>query len=309
MYDVLILGAGPSGLAAAIYAGRANLKVGVIENMMPGGQVLLTESVENYPGTVKGESGMELIMRFEQSAKDFGAEFIHDDIVEVELAGDVKVLKGANNEYRSKTVIIATGSKRRKLDLPGESEFIGRGISFCATCDGAFFKNKDVFVIGGGDAAIEEAVYLTRYAKKVTVIHRRDELRAVKSLQIKAFENEKIDFMWNTVPVAFIGEGLLTGIRVKDVNTGEEKVVESSNAGENIGVFIFVGNLPNTEKLVGHIDVDKSGFIFTDKEMRTNVSGVYAAGDVRVKTLRQVVTATADGAIAAYDASKYLEEK
>ena len=187
MYDVLILGAGPSGLAAAIYAGRANLKVGVIENMMPGGQVLLTESVENYPGTVKGESGMELIMRFEQSAKDFGAEFIHDDINEVELTGDVKVLKGANGEYRSKVLIIATGSKRRKLDLPGESEFIGRGISFCATCDGAFFKNKDVFVIGGGDAAIEEAIYLTRYAKKVTVIHRRDELRAVKSLQIKAF--------------------------------------------------------------------------------------------------------------------------
>jgi thioredoxin reductase (NADPH) len=309
MYDVLILGAGPSGLAAAIYAGRANLKVGVIENMMPGGQVLLTESVENYPGTVKGESGMELIMRFEQSAKDFGAEFIHDDINEVELTGDVKVLKGANGEYRSKVLIIATGSKIRKLDLPGESEFIGRGISFCATCDGAFFKNKDVFVIGGGDAAVEEAIYLTRYAKKVTVIHRRDELRAVKSLQIKAFENKKIDFLWNTVPVAFIGEGLLSGLRVKDVNTGEEKVLESSNAGENIGVFIFVGNLPNTEKLVDHIDVDNSGFIITDEEMRTNLSGVYAAGDVRAKTLRQVVTATADGAIAAYNASKYLEEK
>jgi len=307
-FDVIILGGGPAGLAAAIYAGRALLKAAVIERSVLGGQILLTNEIANYPGAVSEESGYSLMERFEKSAKDFGAAFIYDTIEKLELEGEIKTLYGQNGQYRAKAVILSTGASPRKLGVPGEERFIGKGVSYCATCDGAFFKNKDVFVVGGGDAAVEEAAYLTRFARKVTLIHRRDELRASKQIQERAFGNEKMEFLWDTVVLELCGENLLSGIKVKNVKTGEESLLGSSVEGENIGFFVFVGIEPNNALFADEVNLDELGFVVTDEEMKTRAPGVYAAGDIRKKSLRQVVTAAADGAIAAAAAAKLLEE-
>ena len=308
IYDLVIIGGGPAGLAAALYGGRALFDTAVIEGMMAGGQILLTNEIVNYPGVIAGESGYSLMQRFEASAKSFGAVFFNDIINEVDFSNRIKLLRGAKDEYRAMAVILATGARAKLLQVPGEKEFTGRGVSYCATCDGAFFKEKEVFVVGGGDAAVEEAVYLTKFASKVTLIHRRDQLRASRNIQEKAFDNSKISFLWDSAITEMTGDNLLRALSVKNLKTGEERVMTSSVPGDNIGVFIFIGYEPNNALFSEVVALDETGFVLTDERMRTNVSGIFAAGDIRSKSLRQVVTAAADGAVAAVEAAKYIEE-
>lgn len=307
IYDVVIIGAGPAGLAAGLYAARAKLKTLIIEKEKAGGQIVVTEEVANYPGSIENASGPSLIARMVEQADEFGAERILDTIVDMELDEKIKVLKGKKNEYKAKTVILATGAKPRPIGCPGEKELTGKGVSYCATCDGAFFTDLEVYVVGGGDAAVEEAMYLTKFARKVTIIHRRDELRAAKSIQEKAFKNEKLDFMWNTVVTEVKGDGILESMTVKDTVTGEEREIVADEEDGTFGVFVFIGLIPETKIFEGKVNMEK-GYIPTDQDMKTNVPGVFAAGDCRVKSLRQVVTATADGAIAATQAEKYINE-
>ena len=299
MYDVIVIGAGPAGLSAALYAGRARLKTLVVEKKKEGGQIALTSEVENYPGCVEGESGPTLIDRMYNQAKHFGAEFVYDEIESVDLQGSIKQLNGKKDVYKSKAVIVATGASSRPIGCPGEKEFIGKGVSYCATCDGSFFEDFDIYVVGGGDSAVEEAMYLTKFARKVTIIHRRDELRAAKSIQEKAFKNDKLHFMWDTVVEEVGGDGILSWMTVKNVKTGEVTKIEADEDDGMFGVFGFIGTIPNSDIFKGSVEMDERGYIPTDADMHTNIPGVYAAGDVRVKSLRQVVTAAADGAIAA----------
>ena len=310
VYDVIVLGAGPAGLAAGLYAGRSRLSTLVIEKGKDGGQIAITDDIENYPGQiVEGESGPSLIARMTQQCEKFGVERASDVINEVHLDGDIKVLKSAKAEYQSKTVIIATGAFARPIGCKGEKEFMGNGVSYCATCDANFFEDFEVYVVGGGDSAVEEAMYLTKFARKVTIIHRRDELRAAKSIQEKAFKNEKLHFMWDTVVEEVGGDGILSEMTVKNVKTGElTKIVADEDDGM-FGVFGFIGTLPNSKIYEGTgLEMDERGYIPTDADMHTNIPGVFAAGDIRVKSLRQVVTAAADGAIAATQAEKYINE-
>jgi len=308
IYDVIILGAGPAGLAAGLYAGRSCLKTLIIEKGQDGGQIAITDEIENYPGQiVEGESGPSLIARMSEQAKKFGAERVSDMIKSVELEGEVKKLVGAKGEYLGKTVILATGAFPRPIGCKNEGKFVGKGISFCATCDANFFEDFEVFVVGGGDSAVEEAMYLTKFARKVTIIHRRDELRAAKSIQEKAFKNPKLFFMWDSVVEEVNGEELLNTMIVKNVKTGELTTVEADEEDGLFGLFGFIGMIPNSSLFEGVIDMDR-GYIKTDDNMRTNIPGVYAAGDIRVKSLRQVVTAAADGAIAAMQCEKYIAE-
>lgn len=300
IYDVVILGAGPAGLAAGLYAGRSRLSVLIIEKGQDGGQIATTDEIENYPGQiVEGETGASLVARMTEQAAKFGAKRVADTITEVSLDGEVKVLKGNKGEYQAKNVIIATGAHPRMIGCKGEEEYAGRGVSYCATCDANFFEDLEVFVVGGGDSAVEEALYLTKFARKVTIIHRRDELRAAKSIQEKAFANPKIAFFWDSVVEELYGEDILQGMIVKNVKTGETRKVEASPEDGVFGVFGFIGTVPNSELFKGIVDMDEKGYIKTDEDMHTNIPGVYAVGDVRVKSLRQVVTAVADGAIAA----------
>lgn len=300
IYDVIVLGAGPAGLTAGLYAGRSRLSVLIIEKGQTGGQIANTDEIENYPGQiVEGETGQSLVLRMARQAEKFGAERVTDTINEVNLDGDIKVLKSDKAEYQGRNVIIATGAHARPIGCKGEAEFIGRGVSYCATCDANFFQDLDVYVVGGGDSAVKEAMYLTKFAKKVTIIHRRNELRAAKSIQEKAFANSKIDFMWDSIVEELGGDGLLQWIKVKNVKTGEVRTVEADAKDGMFGVFGFVGNVPNSKLFEGIIEMDDSGYIKTDAEMHTNIPGVFAAGDIRIKSLRQVVTAVADGAIAA----------
>lgn len=308
IYDVLILGAGPAGLAAALYAGRSCLKTLIIEKGQDGGQIASTDEIENYPGQlVEGENGRSLVARMSEQAKKFGAERVADDIKSVELEGDVKKLVGFRGEYYGKTVILATGASPRPIGCRNESEYVGRGISFCATCDANFFEDLEVFVVGGGDAAVEEAIYLTKFARKVTVIHRRDQLRAAKSIQEKAFRNPKMAFLWDSVVEEVDGEDVLNKLVIRNVKTGELTTYEADENDGLFGLFGFVGTIPNSGLFEGIIDMDH-GYIKTDENMHTNIPGVYAAGDIRVKSLRQVITAAADGAIAAVQAEKHLAE-
>ncbi|MBC8589524.1 thioredoxin-disulfide reductase [Tissierellaceae bacterium BX21] len=307
-YDVVIIGAGPAGLSAGLYAARARLKTLIIEKENAGGQIVGTAEVDNYPGSIENATGPSLVNRMVQQAEAFGAEKIGDNIIEVDFSGDIKVLKGEKQTYEAKSVIIATGAVPRPMGCSGEKELTGRGISYCATCDAPFFEDLEVYVIGGGDAAVEEAIYLTKFARKVTIVHRRDELRAAKSIQEKAFKNEKIDFLWNTVVTEVKGEGLLESITVKNVKTSEEREIAADEDDGTFGVFVFIGYDPATKVFDGLINMT-GGYIITDENMKTNVDGVFAAGDNRVKALRQVVTATADGAIAATQAEKYIEAK
>jgi len=305
VYDVIIIGAGPAGLSAALYAGRARLSTLIVEKIKDGGQIVITDEIENYPGGEPGESGPSLIKKMVAQVAHFGAERVADTIVDAELGGEVKKLIGQKGEYLGKTVIIATGASPKPIGCPGEKELVGRGVSYCATCDGNFFQDMEIFVVGGGDSAIQEALYLTKFGRKVTVIHRRDALRAAKSIQEKAFANPKIEFMWDSVVAELKGKDILTGMVVKNVKTGETREIVADEEDGTFGVFVFIGYDPQARVFEGKLDMDR-GCIKTDENMHTNIPGVFAAGDIRVKSLRQVVTAAADGAIAAVECEKYL---
>lgn len=309
VFDVVILGGGPAGLAAGLYAGRSRMSTLIVEKGVDGGQIAITDEIENYPGQiVEGESGPSLIERMTKQCEKFGVERVSDTVEGVDLNANPKVIKGANGEYTAKTVILAPGANARPIGCKGEAEFKGKGVSYCATCDANFFEDFEVFVVGGGDAAVEEAMYLTKFARKVTVIHRRDELRAAKSIQEKAFKTEGLHFMWDTVVEELGGEGLLSEMTVKNVKTGELTKIEADEDDGMFGVFGFIGTIPNTGFLADSGLEMENGYIPTDQDMHTNIPGVFAAGDVRVKSLRQVVTAAADGAIAATQAEKYINE-
>lgn len=309
LYDVIILGAGPAGLSAGIYAGRARLSALIIEKGADGGQIASTDEIENYPGQIaEGETGVSLIRRMSEQCQRFGVERLTDHITDVVLDGDIKKVIGSKGEYSARTLILATGAHARPIGCKGERDFIGSGISYCATCDANFFTGLEVFVVGGGDAAVEEAIYLTKFARKVTIIHRRDTLRAAKSIQEKAFQNEKIHFLWDTVVEEAGGEGILSELTVRNVKTGEVSRITADQADGMFGLFGFVGMIPNTTFLEEKELKMEQGYILTDEEMRTNIPGVFAAGDVRKKRLRQVITAAADGAVAATEAERYLAD-
>lgn len=300
-YDVVIIGGGPAGLTAGIYAKRAGLSALLVEKYAPGGQIMITDWIENYPGFPDGLAGYELTMKMEQQAKNFGLEFKTGDVESLEIDGKIKNIKLKDGSISTKTIIIASGCYPRKLGVPGENSLFGKGVSTCATCDAMFFRDKAVVAIGGGDTAIQEALYLTKFVKKVYLIHRRDQLRAAKMLQDRAFANEKIEFVWDTIPTAINGKGNVDSVDIENVKTGEKKTIEAD------GCFIWVGTLPNTEFINGTLALDNNGFILTDKNMETSVKGVFAAGDVRNTPLRQVATAVGDAAIAAISADQYIE--
>jgi len=302
-FDVAIIGAGPAGLTAAIYAARAGLKVGLIESGAPGGQMVNTFEIENYTG-FESISGPELSMKMFDHAKAAGAEYVYGDVQKVLSQSDgMHLIECGINQFLARSVIVATGTKHRKLEIPGEAELSGRGVSWCAVCDGAFFKEEEVAVIGGGNSAIEEALYLTGLASKVYIIHRRDELRADIVLQNRAFAEEKIEFIWDSIPTKFTvtDEGKLGSITLKNLKTERESDLTVS------GVFIYIGNDPVTHMLEEMDITNEFGNVKVDEQMATTVPGIFAAGDVIDKELRQVVTATSDGAIAAQSAYKYLE--
>ena len=309
LYDVIILGAGPAGLSAGLYAGRYKLSTLIIEKSQDGGQISITDEIENYPGQVidTDESGSSLVARMTAQAAKFGCERASANIVSVELEGEVKKLTDVNgNVYEGRTVIIASGAHPRPIGCKNEADYVGKGISFCATCDANFFEDLEVYVVGGGDSAVEEAIYLTKFARKVTIIHRRDALRAAKSIQEKAFANDKIEFMWDSVVEEVSGDEILTKMLVKNVKTGEITTIEADEEDGLFGLFGFIGLIPNTEIFADSKLNMENGYILTDDDMHTNIEGVYAAGDVRKKSLRQVVTAAADGAIASSQVEHYL---
>lgn len=301
IFDTIIIGGGPAGLSAGLYASRSRMKTLIIERAKYGGQATTTDELENYPGSIENCTGTTLSQRMRQQAEEFGTEFVKDEVLEVELEGDVKVIKCRKGTYEAKTIIIATGATPRLGGFENELELRGRGISYCATCDADFFTDLDIAVVGGGDSAITEAIYLAKFGESVTVIHRRDALRAAKSLQEKAFANPKIKFVWDSVVEAANGDEILESLTIKNVKTGEVSDLEVN------GCFVFVGYLPITELFKGKVNMNSRGDIITDEEMRTNIPGVFAAGDVREKLLRQVITAAADGAIAATCAEHYIE--
>lgn len=307
LYDVIIIGSGPAGLSAALYAARARMKTLILERTKVGGQIVTTDEVANYPGSVEDATGPSLIARMEKQVESFGAERKKDNIKEVDFSGKIKLLRGESEEYQAKAVIIATGASPRHIGCPGENKLIGKGVSYCATCDADFFQDLEVFVVGGGDSAVEEAIYLTKFARKVTIVHRRDELRAAKSIQEKAFKNEKIHFMWNTVVDEIKGEGILESAVFKNTQTGETHEYFADEEDGTFGIFVFTGYLPINNLFKEKIQMNESGYIITNDKMETNIEGVFAAGDIREKPLRQVVTATADGAIASVQAEKYIE--
>lgn len=306
VYDLIIIGGGPAGLAAGLYGARAKMKTLIIEKQKMGGQIVITDEVANYPGSVHDATGPSLVARMLEQCDEFGAEKVFDDIVAYDFSGGVKILKGKKQEYAGKAVIVATGANPRKLEVPGEKELTGKGVSYCATCDADFFQDLEVYVIGGGDTAVEEAMYLTKFARKVTIVHRREELRAAKSIQEKAFASDKVEFLWNSVVEELKGDGILDAIVFKNIKTGETFEVTADEEDGTFGCFVFTGYLPQAEMFAGVLEME-GGYIKTNDNMETSVPGVYAAGDARVKSLRQVVTATADGAIAAVQAEKYVE--
>lgn len=302
IYDVVIIGAGPAGMTAAVYTSRANLSTLMLERGVPGGQMANTEEVENYPG-YDHILGPELSTKMFDHSKKFGAEYAYGDVKEVIDHKQFKEINCGSKSYKARAIIIAAGAQYKKIGVPGEKELGGRGVSYCAVCDGAFFKNKELIVVGGGDSAVEEGVYLTRFASKVTIVHRRDELRAQKILQDRAFANEKIDFIWNhTVKQINESNGKVGGVTLVDTITGEEQEVKAD------GVFIYIGMEPLTKPFVSLGITNENGYIVTNERMETKVDGVFAAGDIREKTLRQIVTATGDGSIAAQNAQHYVEE-
>jgi thioredoxin reductase (NADPH) len=300
IFDLIIIGGGPAGLTAGLYGSRAKMDVLVIEKEVFGGQITTTAEIDNYPGAPAPCTGNSLSQIMTQQAEDFGTKFAVDEIVSMDLSGEIKSLKGKKEEYKARVLIIATGAKPRLAGFKRELELRGRGVSYCATCDADFFEGLDIAVIGGGDSAITEALYLTKFADSVTIIHRRDTLRAAKSIQEKAFKNTKIKFIWNSAIEEAIGEEIVEGVMVKNLKTNEVTTLDVN------GIFVYIGLDPITEIFKDVIELDKNGYVQTDETMKTNVLGVYAAGDVRVKSLRQVITAAADGAIAAMQAEEYI---
>ena len=301
MYDTIIIGAGPAGMTAALYAARSNLKVALIEGGLPGGQMNNTSDIENYPGYAN-ISGPELAEKMFEPLENLGVEHLYGFVKDIENHGDVKKVITDDEEFETRTVIVATGSKHRLLGVPGEEELNSRGVSYCAVCDGAFFRDQDLLVVGGGDSAVEEAIFLTQFAKSVTIVHRRDELRAQKVLQDRAFANEKINFIWDSVVKEIKGENRVESVVIENVKTNQ--VTEQAFGG----VFIYVGLDPVSDFTKDLQIQDESGWIVTDDHMKTSVAGVFAVGDVRQKDLRQVTTAVGDGAIAGQEAYKYITE-
>ena len=303
MYDTIIIGAGPAGMTAALYAARSNLKVALLERGIPGGQMNNTADIENYPGYAN-ISGPELAEKMFEPLENLGVEHLFGLVEKIEDRGDFKEIITEDERFEAKTVIIASGANHRHLGVPGEEDYNSRGVSYCAVCDGAFFRDEDLLVVGGGDSAVEEAIFLTRFAKSVTIVHRRDELRAQKVLQDRAFANEKIRFVWDSVVESIHGdERKVTGVTFKNVKTGETSQADFG------GIFIYVGLDPVSEFAADLGITDEAGWILTDHQMKTSVAGIYAVGDVRQKDLRQITTAVGDGAIASQEAYKYLAEQ
>lgn len=300
IYDVAIIGGGPAGFSAGLYASRGRMSAVIIERGKWGGQAATTEELENYPGSIEHPTGPKLMERMRSQAEAFGTEFVKGEVVGFDLSDKIKVLKLKEGEIKAKAIIIATGAEHINLGVPGEDTLRGKGVSYCATCDADFFTELEVIVVGGGDAAVEEAIYLTKFADKVSIVHRRNELRAAKSIVEKALANDKINVIWDTVVEEIYGDGIVEGVKLKNVKTGEISDFRTD------GVFLFVGIKPISEFAKGVVKMNEKGYIIADEEMRTSVEGIFAAGDVRVKSLRQVITAAADGAIAAINAEKYI---
>jgi len=299
-YDVVIIGGGPAGLAAGIYTSRARLSSLLIEKMGAGGRIIDAGLVENYPGFSQGVSGLELAEAMQQQAAKFGLETLLAEVTGLELKGEHKIVKTSEGDITAKAVIIASGSDRAKLGVPGEEEFTGRGVAYCAICDAYFYRDLPVAVVGGGNAAINEALELSKFAAKVTVIHRRQELRATRILQERAFAEPKIEFLWNTVAEAIEGEEVVKRLRLRNVLTGEKSTLDIS------GIFVAVGFRPNTDYLKGILSLDANGAIITNEKMETEVPGIFAAGDIRASSIRQVIAAAGDGAVAAIYAERFI---
>jgi thioredoxin reductase (NADPH) len=302
MQKVIIIGGGPAGLTAGIYAGRAQLEPLLIAGYLLGGQPTLTDVVENYSGFPEPIPGQELAHLMQRQAERFGARILQDEVMGVDLSNRSLKVQTRGESYQAEALIIATGVSLRKLGVPGEEEFTGRGVSYCAVCDGFFYRDKRVAVVGGGDSAVKEAIFLTRFAEQVTVIHRRNRLRATQILQQRAFDNERIDFLWDSVAREIVGRQAVTGVRVENVKSGEFSLVPVD------GVFIYVGFTPNTKFLKGELELDEQGYIVADERSHTSRRGVFAAGDVRKGVLRQVATAVGSGAVAAMEAEEYIAE-
>jgi thioredoxin reductase (NADPH) len=303
-YDVVIIGGGPAGLTAGIYAGRGQLETVILEKGLPGGQIAQTMEVENYPGFDEVISGADLSQRMVKQAEKFGAKIVMEEVTAVTKSPKGFVVSGYDADYHAKAVILATGANPKRLNVPGEDEFYGRGVSTCATCDGFFYRGKEVIVVGGGDAAIEEGYFLTKFASKVTIIHRRDELRANKEAQKRAFANPKMQFVWNTTVEEVLGEnGQVTGVRTKNVLTGEERVLKTD------GIFIYVGHIPNTGFLNGLLELNSTGYVNVREEIYSNVEGIFVAGDVADEIYRQLGTSVGAGTKAAMAAEKWLIAK
>ncbi len=301
-YDVIVVGGGPAGLTAALYAGRARLKMLLVESYSVPGQAVITDYVENYPGFPDGINGFDLIGKFKKQAERFGVEVKVGDVKNIKTSGSGWEVGVEDKVYTTLSLIIASGAKPKRLGVEGEERLKGRGVSYCATCDGALYKDKDVVLVGGGDTAIQEALFLTRFVKKLKVVHRRDRLRATKILQERALADKKIEFIWESKAIEILGKDGVEGVRVKNIKTEKETDLSCG------GVFIFVGYSPNTDFLKGVLKLDKLGYILTDQDMKTSRKGIFACGDSRRKLLRQVVTACGDGATAAFSAQQYVDE-
>ena len=302
MYDVLVIGAGPAGMTAAIYAARAGYKTAMAEVGVPGGQAATTEIIENYPGFPNGVAGPDLMYKSFEQTQTFGVEMLYGYVEGIDTADETKKVKIGDNVYESKTVIIASGAKPKTLGVANEDRLRGRGVSYCATCDGFFFKDKEVMVVGGGDTAVEEAMYLTKMCSKVTLIHRREQLRANRTAQNRALANEKLEIIYNTTLEEIIGEDKVTSVRLKNKITGEETIMPIE------GIFIFAGYTPNNDFFPSQLAVDERGYVLTDEKMATNLPGIFAVGDVRQKPLRQVTTAVGDGGVVITAVEDYLAQ-
>ena len=301
-YDVIIIGGGPAGLTAGLYAARARLKTLLVESYLVVSQATTTDWIENYPGFLEGIGGFELMDKFKKQAEKFGLELDTGDVRNILRDKDVWQIETEEKKYNCSSIIVATGARPRELGAAGEEKFRGKGVSYCATCDGPLFKDKDIVVVGGGDTAVEEALFLTRFARKITLVHRRDRLRATKLLHERILAHEKVEFVWSSQVIEVLGNEGVEAVKVKNGTTGEESRISCD------GVFIFVGLIPNTNFLKGVIELDRSGYVVADENMKTSKEGIFACGDCRQKLLRQIVTACGDGATAAFSAQQYVEE-
>ena len=302
LYDVIVIGGGPGGYTAALYAARANLSVAILEKLSPGGQMGTTDVIDNYPGFPQGVNGFELAMQMKEGAERFGAQTQLAEVTQVELAGQVKTVHTSGGDYQARTVVLATGAHPRELGLPGERELRGRGVSYCATCDGMFYRGKTVVVVGGGNTAVSDVLYLSRLCEKVYLVHRRDTLRASKVYLDPLQKAENVEFVWDSEVKQLLRDQAVTGVRVRNKKTGEERDIPCG------GVFVAVGHVPNTELYRGQVELDEAGYVLADETTQTNLPGVFAVGDLRKKPLRQVVTAASDGAVAAHFIEEYLNQ-